>query len=153
MFCSSCGVALPQRTKFCNRCGAKLTKKNESKSSSAEDAFGEYLDGLFWTAFWGLGVIIGGIVILKKALELDTSLIIAYAVVSSLAFAVVYALTLWKTLHFARLSREERRREKLDERDTNKLAPGGEQPVFQSTPSVVETTTRNLETSSRERLI
>jgi hypothetical protein len=67
MFCQFCGVALPKRTKYCKHCGAQLTATKEASGTELlerrEDQIYEWLVRL---ALWGLGLILGGMLLMKK---------------------------------------------------------------------------------------
>ena len=58
MYCQSCGIALAQQVKFCNRCGTQLIAANDPELvKTLEKRLDEYLEGLFWITIIGLGVI------------------------------------------------------------------------------------------------
>lgn len=145
MYCPSCGTALSQMTKYCNRCGAKLSSK---KLDSTEKRLDEYLDGLFWITVFGLGLILGGMALMKKVLQLSDGLIIAYVVLSSTAFIINFALSLWQVVRMTRNAGELKgNNQKLD---TNDLEPAKEPLSLDAPPSVTEKTTRNMERASKE---
>lgn len=149
MYCSSCGTALSQPTKFCRSCGAQLvSKKEDTGISASEQRFDEYLTDLFWVAVFGLGIILGGIALMQKVLHLGGVLIVAYAILSSTAFSIVFALSLWKTLRLARESKEAKEAGSLGSLETNELEPAS----LEILPSIVENTTRNLEPAPREHV-
>ncbi len=50
--------------KYCNQCGAQLARKDESVSAT-EKRFDDYLEGLFWVAALGLGMVLGGMIVIK----------------------------------------------------------------------------------------
>lgn len=148
MYCPSCGTALSQMTKYCNRCGAKLSSK---KSDQPEKRLDEYLDGLFWITVFGLGLILGGMALMKKVLQLSDGLIVAYLVLSSTAFIINFALSLWQVF---RMTKDSKKLEGNDQKlDTNKLGPAKEPLALDSPPSVTENTTRSLEQASKEPII
>jgi hypothetical protein len=66
MYRPSCGSALSRQMKYCTRCGAQT---NMMEIGQAEKRFDEYLEGLFWTTVFGLGVILGGAIVLTKFLN------------------------------------------------------------------------------------
>jgi hypothetical protein len=78
MFCPSCGIALPNQLKYCNRGGAPLTtpRENELVKLYEKRMEGE-MEGLFWIIVFGLGLLIGGMVVLKKALDLNEKVLIS----------------------------------------------------------------------------
>ena len=103
MYCQSCGMALSQQMRYCNRCGTQLVAPAESATKTArEKRLDEYLDGLFWITVFGLAFVFGGTVILKK-LALNNWLILGYMVLSSVAFLINFGLSLWGV---ARIHRE-----------------------------------------------
>ena len=144
MYCSSCGVAVTQGLSYCNRCGSNLgivrtdvaIKPAESPSSIGVD--------IFWTTFFGLGLIFGGTVAMK-AFGLRETLIIAYMVLSSLAFIGLYGLDLWRFIRFYRSSHKTRQRVQVGTLDTKELDRAETHGLTKSIPSVTENTTRSLE--------
>jgi hypothetical protein len=132
-------------TKYCNRCGANLSSK---KLDSSEKRLDEYLDGLFWITVFGLGLILGGMALMKKVLQLSDGLIIAYVVLSSTAFIINFALSLWQVFRMTRDAKELKgNNQKLD---TNDLGPAKGPLSLDAPPSVTEKTTRDLERASKE---
>ncbi len=157
MYCSSCGAALAKRLKFCNRCGAQLqVSKTDLDSESSEKRakekrLDEYLDGLFWITVFGLGFVLGGMVVLKK-MELSNWLIVSYLVISSTAFLINLALSLWQIYVMTRKPEQAKIPFQLETPDTNELAPASAQPVLEPVLSVTENTTHRLERVSQEKV-
>lgn len=141
MYCPSCGVALSQQLKYCNRCGSQLNAVIESSRKRLD----EYLDGLFWITVFGLGLILGGLALLKQVLHLGEGLIIAYLILSSLAFAINFGLSLREILSMLRSSKEAKGIGEVGRLDTSELGPGKAAPALEAAPSVTENTTRTLE--------
>jgi hypothetical protein len=127
--------------KFCNRCGAQL---NNQEMEKAEKRFDEYLDGLFWTAFFGLGFILGGMAVLR-GIDLSRWMIIAYSILSSTAFLIVFGLSLWQTLRLARIMKRTDGEALPPARDTDKMLPAESSTPSELAQSVTENTTRSLE--------
>ena len=152
MYCPSCGAALSQRMNYCNRCGAQTiaTKESEAIESSEERLRGEMVD-LFWLTVIGLGLIVGGMA-LMKFVGLGHELIIAYMALSSTAFLINFALSLWQIRRLARIASEARDPRRIEKLDTNELGPAGARGALEAPPSVAEHTTRRLEPSTRERI-
>ncbi|MCI0392106.1 MAG: zinc ribbon domain-containing protein [Acidobacteria bacterium] len=145
MHCPDCGTALPRRMKFCTRCGAQLTSPETTAIKTTEERFDEYLEGLFWITVFGLGIVIGGAVLLTKVLHLNRGIVIAYLVLSSIAFMINFGLNLWGALRLARSLKKADGEHLPAPRDTNKmLATEGATPG-ESAHSVTENTTRSLE--------
>jgi len=144
MYCSSCGVAVTQGLSYCNRCGSNLgivrtdvaIKPAESPASIGVD--------IFWTTVFGLGLIFGGTVAMK-AFDLRETLIIAYMLLSSLAFIGLYGLDLWRFIRFYRSSQETNPRVQVGTLDTKELDRAETRGLTESISSVTENTTRSLE--------
>jgi hypothetical protein len=144
MFCSSCGVALAQHLKYCNRCGAQLATSNEAVVKKAEKRLDEYLDGLFWLTVLGLALIFGGIALMQK-LNVGSGFMIAYLVLSSAAFLVNFWLNLREVFRITRSSKEPKGTVRLEQLSTSELSPMNAQAVLDGLPSITENTTRELE--------
>jgi hypothetical protein len=127
--------------KYCNRCGAQSLAVIESSKKRLD----EYLDGLFWITVFGLGLILGGLALMKQVLHLSEGLIIAYLILSSLAFGINFALSLREILRMLRSSQEAKALDEVGHLDTNELSPGKAAPTLGAAPSVTENTTRSFE--------
>jgi len=144
MYCSSCGVAVTEGLSYCNRCGSNLgivraalaIKPAESPSSIGVD--------IFWTTVFGLGLIFGGTVAMK-AFDLRETLIIAYMLLSSLAFIGLYGMDLWRFILFYRSSHETRPRVQVGRLETKELDRAETHGLTEPISSVTESTTRSLE--------
>jgi len=76
--------------KYCNRCGAHLvTTKGDDTVKLFEKRMDSEMEGLFWITVLGLALILGGMALLKKV-QLSESLIIAYMILSSVAFIAYF---------------------------------------------------------------
>lgn len=148
MYCPSCGKALSQKLKYCNHCGAKLNAAIES----SEKRLDEYLDGLFWITVFGLGLILGGMA-LMKSLNLGQWLVIAYLIISSLAFIINFGLSLVEVARLMRIRKEERGAGQTGQLDTSELIEEKQHISLEAAPSVTENTTRRLEPVSKERAV
>ncbi len=146
MYCPSCGMALSQQMKYCNHCGAQLITTRETAAiEPTEKRLDEYLDGLFWITVFGLGLILGGMA-LMKAVHLSEGLIIAYLILSSLAFLINFALSLWGILRIVRSSKKAKGTIQVGQHDTNELGPvKARTTLAPAPPSVTENTTRTFE--------
>src|SRR5262245_52807727 len=109
MYCQFCGMALSQQMRYCNRCGVQLVTPGEESTAKAarEKRLDDYLDGLFWITVFGLAFVFGGTVILKKV-GLNNWLILGYMMLSSIAFLINFALSLWGVARIHRESKTER---------------------------------------------
>ena len=140
MYCPSCGFALSQEMKFCNRCGAQSLAVSETSKERLDD----YLDGLFWITVFGLGLILGGLALLKR-FDVSQWIIIAYLIVSTLAFGINFALSLREVLRMPRTSKTSKEKVALGNLDTQELGPGNPVSILSAAPSVTENTTRSFE--------
>lgn len=146
MFCPTCGNALSKHLKYCNRCGANLATSAGSSLQALEKRLDEYLDGLFWLTVLGLGFIIGGMILLKR-FQFSDFLVLAYMVVSSLAFLTNFAINLREV---------QRLKRSRDELTTIGAGTPGElflPPAdLTSLASVTENTTRDLQEVPGEKV-
>jgi hypothetical protein len=141
MYCHVCGIALTQQTKYCNRCGAQLIAQDQTgEVKPSEKRLDEYLDGLFWITVFGVGLIFGGLVVMKKV-GLHDLFILAYLLVSSTAFLINFGINFREYLRLTRISREPKA---IGERDTAQLE-ASPRPALEPVPSVTEHTTRSFE--------
>jgi hypothetical protein len=147
MYCPSCGSALSRQMKYCTRCGAQT---NMMEIGQAEKRFDEYLEGLFWTTVFGLGVILGGAIVLTKVLELSLGVVVAYLVLSSIAFLTIFWLSLRETLRMAKNLKKADVGALEPSRDTNKMLPAEGDAPSVSPQSVTENTTRSFEPAPSE---
>lgn len=153
MFCPSCGMALAQQMKYCNRCGSQLITAGEAAEiESTEKRLREEMVDIFWVTVFGLALIIGGMALIKNALRLDEWILIAYMILSSTAFTINFALSLWQIRRLARIADGAKRTVQVGQLDTNELSPVEARAALESVPSVTENTTRTLEPAPKERI-
>ena len=141
MYCHACGIALTQPTKYCNRCGVQLiTQDPAGEVKRTEKRLDEYLDGLFWITVFGLGLILGGMIVLKKV-GLSDFFIFAYLLISSTAFIINFVINLMAARRIGRKSRD---LPGTDEKQTGQLGTATAEALPPAT-SVTEHTTRSFE--------
>lgn len=156
MFCQSCGTELSRPTKYCKKCGAQLSAGKESTDLvQAETNLREEMVDLFWLTVYGLGLILGGMFLIKRVLHLSEWMLIVYMALSSAAFSINFALSLWQIRRLAGISKEARSGGDLGKSaaadlpgglDTNELQPAAEQRSLEASASITEGTTRDLGT-------
>jgi hypothetical protein len=145
MFCPSCGVALSQPTKFCVRCGSQLSvTKKDPAFKSIENRLRDEMVDLFWLTVLGLGIILGGLALIK-GLGLSDWILIAYMILSTTAFTINFGLSLWQIRRLDRFSKEARGVDQIGPPGANELNPTMSRTAFEVAPSVTENTTRELE--------
>ncbi len=153
MYCPSCGTALARQMKYCNLCGAQLpSAKDKTATEASEKRLDDYLEGLFWITVFGLGFILGGMVLIKEALHLSDRILVAYLVISSMAFLVNFGLSLWQVVRMTRSSKEEDVAAKAKQLGTNKLGLAEERKPLAAAGSVTEETTRSFEPVTKEQV-
>jgi hypothetical protein len=140
---------MSQQMKYCNRCGSQLTTTKEGAliETTEKRLYEEGVD-LFWVTVIGLALILGGMVVMRKVLQLSDALIIAYMILSSTAFTINFALSLWQIRRLARIS-EEARANQIG-RDLKEPDQLESRPAPEPLASITEHTTRTLEPVSRE---
>lgn len=142
---------MSQQLKYCNRCGAHLAPPETTAVVSAvEKRLDEYLDGLFWITVFGLGLILGGMALMKK-LQVSEGLIVAYMILSSVAFLFNFGLSLREVQRMKR-GREPRLDSQLEPRGTKELTPPTNESLT-GLPSVTEDTTRRLGAVEKEKVV
>ncbi|HZG50996.1 MAG TPA: hypothetical protein VEZ40_02570 [Pyrinomonadaceae bacterium] len=152
MTCPSCGIALPLQLKYCNRCGAQLTTAKETELVAIyEKRMESEMEGLFWITVFGLGLLLGGLVVLKKSLDLGEGLLLAYALLCSTALAAYFGLGVWQIRRLARSSKEAARTLQPGQVETNELPPFKTPATLEPALSVAEHTTRTLEPEPARR--
>jgi hypothetical protein len=146
MYCHACGIALTQPTKYCNRCGAQLVVANPERKekTETEKRTDEYLDGLFWVTVFGLGFIIGGVILLKKFGFSDLVQLV-YAAISASLFLINFGLNFWRATRLMRSSKEEERLTMQPVPETAQLNPVRPEMFITAANSVTENTTRSFE--------
>lgn len=150
MYCQSCGMALSQQMRYCNRCGAQLVPASEDAAvkTASEKRLESYLDGLFWITVFGLAFIFGGMILLKN-FSFSQAVIIAYMSLSSTAFLINFGLNLW---HVVRLTRQSDKLKSLNSpATTSELPPADQAAAIGPVPSVTENTTRSFESVYAKR--
>src|SRR5262247_77917 len=151
MFCPSCGVALSQPTKFCVRCGSQLSvTKKDPAFKSVENRLRDEMVDLFWLTVFGLGMILGGMVLIN-GIGLSVWILIAYLILSTTAFTINFGLSLWQIRRLNRFSKEAGGAAQIGPIDTNELNPIKARTAFEVAPSITENTTRELEPMPTEQ--
>jgi hypothetical protein len=150
MFCPSCGVALPQPTKFCVRCGSQLSvTKKDPAFKSIENRLRDEMVDLFWLTVIGLGMILGGMALIK-GLGLGDWILIAYMILSTAAFTINFGLSLWQIRRLDGFSKEARGADQMGPIDANELNPTKARTTLEAALSVTENTTRELEPTTSD---
>ncbi len=139
--------------KYCNLCGAQLrSAKDKVAIEATEKRLDDYLDGLFWITVFGLGLILGGMALIKKVLHLSDAILIAYLAISSAVFLINFWLSLEEVARMRRSLKEEDGAIEAKPLDTNKLGPAEERKPLEAPASITEDPTRAFEPSPKEQI-
>ena len=143
MYCQACGIALSQPMRYCNRCGTSLVSPDENAAAKTarDKRLDEYLDGLFWITVFGVALVLGGMVALKK-LQFSDLLIICYMVLTATLFLINFVLNLWGVIKIGRQALESTPSLAAN---TSELPGPANAKALSPPPSVIENTTRSFE--------
>ena len=151
MYCQSCGVAIAQSMKYCNRCGAlQVTSTEATLSERQEKRLNDYLDGLFWITVFGVALTVGGMIALKK-LQFSDAFIVAFLILSASAFLLNLVLNMRVVFSILKSSKAVKSLEETPTLNTNELEEMKTANVLQPVPSVTENTTRSFEPTYTKR--
>jgi hypothetical protein len=147
MYCAACGAPLTVGLSYCNRCGASLRERSESKSNTIP----AFLTAITLIAIVGLGIMLGGALALKSAADL------AHEVVGFFMLFTFLIVIVTEVLLFRQLSRLTGHAERTNTATTSpNFVPAVEARSLLSRtpdeliPSVTENTTRTLEYSRNQ---
>ena len=151
MYCPSCGIASTPGLSYCNRCGANLSIiKEQDAIKPSESPINSLMDSTFWVTALGLGVIVGGVAAMK-ALELREVFIIAYMILSTVAFLGIYGMHVWQFIRLTRGAKKSSDTTEVKGLDTKELGPAQARVLSEPAPSITEDTTRTFEPIYSER--
>jgi len=151
MYCPSCGIASTPGLSYCNRCGTSLSiTKDRSAIKPSQSAVISLMDSTFWVTVFGLSVIVGGVAAMK-ALEFREVFIIAYMILSTVAFLGIYGMHVWQFFRLTSGGKKSSTTTEVEEPDTKELGPAQARVLSEFTPSVTEHTTRAFEPITTKR--
>src|ERR1043165_9903812 len=147
MFCSNCGTAITAGLSFCNRCGADLRERTETKNTGAITAF---LTAITVIGIVGLGIMLGGSLVLRKEAGLPVELVGFFMLFT---FVIVALIEIMLVRNLSKLMGSAER--------TQYLPTAPQPPLELRAPtttdfvepigSVTDNTTRTLEYARRDR--
>jgi len=153
MFCPTCGASQAAQVKYCNRCGSNLASRDQvDEIEASEKRLRDELVDLFWATVIGLGLILGGMALIKNAMKLSDWILIVYMIISSTAFTINFGLGLWQIRRFAGLVQEARAGLGTGSRSAEKSYLEMSHAPLNPMPSITESTTRSLDAVSKEQL-
>jgi hypothetical protein len=150
MFCANCGIPLTQGLSYCNRCGTSLREPPEASTGTIS----AYLTAITLIGIFGLLIMLGGAVLLRKEANLAQSLI-GFFMLFTFLFVSVTELSLIKSL--ANLTGVTDRKKRVPAQVAmpmqNDLRLPQGSPLGEPVSSVTENTTRTLEYARREHQV
>lgn len=144
MYCSTCGTQMAPGLSFCNRCGASLKEKSESRNTSNISA---YLTAV--TVLGGIGIVMM-FVALKKGAQLDQALVGIFMLFTFLMVSTIEVMLL-RQLSKLVASRDEQRALSPPQQPVHELRPANAASFAEPMASVTDNTTRTLEYARREQ--
>jgi heme/copper-type cytochrome/quinol oxidase subunit 2 len=147
MYCSSCGSAVSQTLRYCNRCGVKVDSIDKPSESSLE-----FLVGAIAAVFLiGLGIIIGLMAVMKKVVDFNIGVILFITMISFALMLGIECVLIWMLLRGRRSTKETGGDVQMKELATSELVEAQARALPEHMPSVTEQTTRAFEPVYSER--
>lgn len=145
MYCAHCGTPLTQGLSYCNRCGNNLRERSETKTG----AIGAFLTAITLIGLGGLGIMLGGMVVLRRGANLSQELIGFFMLFTFLIVGMIEAM-LVKNLSKLMSSSEKKNYFPAPQTvaPPDLRLPQGS--PFETVSSVTENTTRTLEYARRD---
>jgi hypothetical protein len=151
MYCSTCGVAVPQGLSYCNYCGAKLSGTGDDRSEPEEVRPGLLVSAMAGVFILGLAVITILMGVMKTVLDLPADRILGFMLVPFLLMLLLEGVFL--RLLFRRKRRTENAGDSvgLKGQATKELDAAHARALPEPTSSVTEHTTRAFDPIYNER--
>lgn len=149
MFCSNCGTPVSQGLSFCNRCGASLKERSDRSNTGAISAF---LTAITLLGIVGLGIMFGGMLVLRRGAGLPEELLGLFMLFT---FLIVGMTELMLIRQLSRLTGSAEKKQVLTPPAQSPYELRQAQPemlIEQPIASVTDNTTRTLEYSHREKM-
>ena len=145
MYCSTCGVAVPETLSYCNHCGARLMTSNSDKVVTSGDVKPELLVGAMVTTFV-LGVLAITVLLgVMRSLGLEVGQLLAFAFLSFLIMLSLEGVFLLLLLRRNRSAEERVKTELPAGQTTKELGAPQVQALREPLTSVTDQTTRAFE--------
>ena len=146
MYCVACGTPLAPGLSYCNRCGASLKDRTDTRSG----AIVAFLVSITLIGVIGLGIMLGGAMALKREANLSHDLVGMFML---FAFLIVSLTEILLVRQLSRLtgSNEQRRVDAPQHfASPPEIRPAQPRSLAEPISSVTENTTRTLEYSRNE---
>jgi hypothetical protein len=144
MYCVNCGTPLTQGLSYCNRCGANLRERPESKTGT----IGAFLTAITLIGIAGLGTMLGGALVLRRGAGLSQELIGVYMLFTFLITGLVEVMLI---RNLSKLSASSDKPKYLPQPMPHDLRLPQATPFGEPVSSVTDSTTRTLEYARREQ--
>jgi len=145
MYCANCGTPLTQGLSYCNRCGANLRERSETKTG----AITAFLTAITLLGIVGLGIMLGGSLVLRREAGLSQELVGVFMLFTFLIVSITEIL-LVKNLSKLTGSTESVKYLPAPAAVPQDLRLPHATPLGEPVSSVTENTTRTLEYARRE---
>ena len=146
MYCANCGTQLVQGLSYCNRCGFNLREKSESNTGSIT----AFLTAITLLGVLGLGLMLGGALVLRRAALLSQELIGVYMLFTFLILSVTEFM-LVRNLSKLTSAPDKDKKNYFPAHQPQDLRLAQGTPLGEPVSSVTENTTRTLEYIRREQ--
>jgi hypothetical protein len=146
MYCVNCGTPLTQGLSYCNRCGASLRERSESKTG----AISAFLTAITLLGICGLGIMLGGALVLRRGAGLSQELI-GFFMLFTFFITGLTEFMLVRNLSKFTSSNENKNYFPAPQPMPQDLRLPQGTPLGEPFPSVTENTTRTLEYARREQ--
>jgi hypothetical protein len=146
MFCAACGNQLAPGLSFCNRCGYGQRERNNSQGST----MAALLTAITLIGLGGLGIMLGGMLVLKREAGLESEIIGFFMFFT---FLIVTTIELFLCRQLSRLGAAEKKQQAFQPppmSQPNELGPAQHRALHEPLTSVTDSTTRTLEYSQKE---
>jgi hypothetical protein len=152
MYCPSCGTQTTPGLSYCSRCGNNLNPVLES-TSSINGPVAALTTAITLVGLSGLGMILGGLLVLKKEAGLPNDILVGYMLLTFVLTALIDLLLIWQLARVIsrRGDRHDAGREKRKKKqETRELYEATPRTLPEPAASVTEHTTRIFEPVYRE---
>jgi len=148
LYCSNCGTPFTTGLSFCNRCGADLRERTDSKQPTG--AITALLIAITILGLGGLGIMLGGSLVLRNGAGLPYDLV---AVFMLFTFLIVGMTEIMLIRNVSRLIGAAEKKPQLPsvQRPPLELYPPAASTYAEPIGSVTDNTTRTLEYARREK--
>lgn len=143
MYCVNCGTPLTQGLSYCNRCGANLRERSESKTGQIS----AFLTAITLLGIAGLGIMLGGALVLRRGAGLSQEMIGFFMLFTFLLTGLAEVMLIRNLSKLTGSSQPKYLPQPLPQ----DLRLPHATPFGEPVPSVTESTTRTLEYARREQ--